>query len=556
MKFAFNSNNYSMLECFVRGEKKHPCGMVSLYEKNGRETDNRQIPFRQTRCLGFPLEQHRNYELMLENVKVGEIYLSDCPDILNHGIKYLLANEDKQELISPDLDSWYDVVQREQYHFSPFTNWMNDPNGLCFYRGWFHIFYQKNPFDQVWGNMYWGHAASRDLIHWTHLPIALKPQQEILEDESKIGGAFSGSACEQNGELKLFFTRDLEYRNLKKKNKQSQATISSKDCIRFENEEEVIPAFSIEGASENFRDPKITRLNGFWYMVLGSQIHKKAAILLYKSEDLKTWEYLHPLIMEDNESIEAFECPDFFYLDGKYVITGAWMSYKDDYGRFNPMRYYIGSFEREKFTIETEGFCDFGCDYYASQTFYGCSRRISISWIPDWKMHQKEYPYGCKGSLSIPRELHIVNGTLHQSPIPEIYTLMHQELAFVKNEDVCLERIEGNSFYAKAEFTGETDFEILFARRDSRKFLLKKTGNEIEIIGAKEDARYITHISELTALEIFVDRRIVEIFLNNGESAGTKLILSDSKSGVFRTIFSRPESVKELKVIAMESIWK
>lgn len=556
MKLTFESNHYEMLECFVKGNEPLALGMISVYTADGKAVENRKISYCQTECFRLPVKQYTVYLLILENVEAGEIYLSNGPDMLSRGIQYLVPDEERSRLICPDLGNWYDVVQREQYHFSPFINWMNDPNGLCFYKGYYHMFYQKNPFEQIWGSMYWGHTVSRDLVHWVHLPIALEPQQEILKDGNKVGGAFSGSACVQNNELKIFFTRDLEDRNHEKRVKQSQAVASGKDGIHFENEEEVIPAFSVEGASENFRDPKVVRMNGSWYMVLGSQVHKKAAILLYQSEDLKSWNYLYPLIIEEDESIEAFECPDFFYLDGKYVVTGAWMSYKDEYGRFNPMRYYIGSFEGEAFEIESEGFCDFGCDYYATQSFFGCDRRINISWIPDWGRQQKEYPNGCKGSMSIPRELHIANGILIQKPIPEIYTLMQQELACTKGTNICLKNVPGNAFYAKAEFEGETDFEIFFARRDDREYSLKKTGNEIEIMGESGNARYITHISEVAAVEIFVDRRVVEIFINGGEAAGTKLILSNSKTGIFRTAFSNLQSVKEVRVVTMESAWK
>lgn len=556
MKLTFESNDYSMLECFVKGNEQLDCGTVSIYTEDGKAVESRQISCCQAECIRLSVKRYTTYVLIIENVKIGEIYLSNCPNIFSRGIQYLVPDEEQRKLICPDLGDWYDVIQKEQYHFSPFINWMNDPNGLCFYKGYYHMFYQKNPFEQIWGSMYWGHAVSRDLVHWVHLPIALEPQQEILKDGNIIGGAFSGSAYVKDGELKILFTRDLEDKNHEKSAKQWQVTVSGKDGIHFENEEEVVPAFSVEGASENFRDPKVTKINGSWYMVLGSQVNKKAAILLYKSEDLKEWKYLHPLIIEEDENIEAFECPDFFFLDGKYVVTGAWMSYKDEYGRFNPMRYYIGSFEEDVFEIESEGFCDFGCDYYATQSFFGCDRRINISWIPDWRMQQKEYKNGCKGSMSIPRELHIVNGSLIQKPIPEIYSLMQQELVCTKGKNIYLENVPGNTFYAKAEFEGETDFEIFFARREDREYSLKKAGNEIEIIGENGDARYITHISKVTAVEIFVDRRVVEVFINGGEAAGTKLILTNSKKGTFRAVFSKVQTVKEIKVAVMESVWK
>ena len=102
-----------------------------------------------------------------------------------------------------------DTPYREQYHFSPVVNWNNDPNGLCWFKGYYHLFYQMNPFGQEWNNMYWGHAASKDLVHWTHLPVVLEPQEEILDNLAIKGGAFSGSALPVGDEVYFYLTRHI-----------------------------------------------------------------------------------------------------------------------------------------------------------------------------------------------------------------------------------------------------------------------------------------------------------------------------------------------------------
>lgn len=86
---------------------------------------------------------------------------------MDRGIRFL----DPDSGDEMELGKWYDTSVREQYHFNPFMNWVNDPNGLCWFKGYYHLFYQSNPFGQEWNDMYWGHAVSRDLIHWTHMPM-------------------------------------------------------------------------------------------------------------------------------------------------------------------------------------------------------------------------------------------------------------------------------------------------------------------------------------------------------------------------------------------------
>lgn len=131
--------------------------------------------------LKFPVEQDAEYELECGGCDVTLCYLSGSDKILETGVRYLEKEKQSGRYLPVKKEIHYNSSIREAYHFAPWKNWMNDPNGLCYFQGYYHMFYQFNPHGQKWSNMYWGHAAGKDLIHWVHLPVVLAPQEEILE---------------------------------------------------------------------------------------------------------------------------------------------------------------------------------------------------------------------------------------------------------------------------------------------------------------------------------------------------------------------------------------
>lgn len=154
---------------------------------------------------------------------------------------------------------------RPKYHFTAPVSWMNDPNGLIYYKGWYHLFYQYNPKHCDWASMHWGHAVSRDMIYWKDMPVALKPDQDYENDPE--GGCFSGCAVEKDGLLYIFYTASVKREG---RLHQTQCLITSEDGIHFEKYEgnPIIPE-PPEGALEEFRDPKVFSAAGKWYMVVG-----------------------------------------------------------------------------------------------------------------------------------------------------------------------------------------------------------------------------------------------------------------------------------------------
>lgn len=312
------------------------------------------------------------------------------------------------------------MAERFRYHFEPQTGWMNDPNGLIEFRGQYHAFFQYNPYKPEWGPMHWGHAVSRDLLHWETLPVALYPKEEYEND----GGCFSGSAIEKDGKLYLFYT------SVSKKYGQAQSVAISEDGINFHKYEEnpVIRHYPEDGSAD-FRDPKVSKIDGTYYMVIGSGKNGKGRVLLYRSEDLLHWDYVG-VLYESVEYNDVIECPDFFPLGDKYVLMYSKMNCK-----LYSTQFVIGTFDGKRLVPEAYATPEAGPDFYAPQTFLAKDgRRIMIGWFYHWgKPLAKGADFA--GALSIPRELTLQNGKLRSYPVHEARSLLQTESCEVVVED-------------------------------------------------------------------------------------------------------------------------
>lgn len=167
----------------------------------------------------------------------------------------------------PTLEQIYNRFGRSGAHFEPFARWMNDPNGLCQFQGRYHLFFQLNPYGFGWDNMHWGHAVSRDLVHWTHLPVFLEPQPELHTDERIVGGAFSGSAVtvdehdnpvagNEASAIRLYLTRHLETRGDESSVTEYQTTCLCEDGVHVRVESPVALRAN-DDFGYDFRDPKV-----------------------------------------------------------------------------------------------------------------------------------------------------------------------------------------------------------------------------------------------------------------------------------------------------------
>lgn len=447
------------------------------------------------------------------------------------------------------------VVQtyRHEYHFMSPVGWINDPNGFIYFKGEYHLFYQYNPYDSVWGPMYWGHAKSKDLITWEHLPVALAPDQPYDKD-----GCFSGTAIEKDGKLYLMYTGHI-LGEKEEDTRQVQCVAVSSDGINFEKVEQnpVLTEADLPSNAlpQDFRDPKVLEKNGKYYKIIVSKTKKETGqILLYSSSDLITWDFVSILLEGTTEEGIMWECPDIFELDGKDVIVMSPIDFpKEDNHYYNTHTSLIivGKMDWEKGLFQKEWLkeIDHSMDFYAPQTTIDDKgRRIVIAWMQMWgrNMPTDTEKHGWAGSMVLPRELSLVNNQLYQKPITEIENYLTNERVIenqvLQDEEKEFENIKGNVAVLEVEIDIEEDsrFEIKLHANDKEKTLLSyesKTGllelnrkdSGYEISGDEKEHLYKrgvycdTSTGKLT-LKIFLDRSSVEVFINGGIDSMTATV--------------------------------
>ncbi len=333
-------------------------------------------------------------------------------------------------------DNW-----RPKYHFTAPVSWMNDPNGLIYFKGWYHLFYQYNPKNCDWASMHWGHAVSRDMIHWKDMPIALEPDRDY--DNDPEGGCFSGCAVEKDGLLYLFYTASAKHGN---KLYQTQCLATSRDGVHFEKYAgNPLISRHPEGALAPFRDPKVFSASGKWYMVVGGTVKSEnpegdGRVFLYESEDLYKWQYKGAILESKGKLGTMMECPDFFELNGKWILTCSPMNHPE----YNKALYCVGGmdFESGRYTIEKMGNLDVGFDYYAPQSFLDeHGNRVMIAWQNGWLWMpwcQNWGPTGVenwRGTLSLPRVVSLSeNDEICLYPVREFEDLEDEALEYENYE--------------------------------------------------------------------------------------------------------------------------
>lgn len=303
---------------------------------------------------------------------------------------------------------------RLHYHLMPQANWMNDPNGLVYFQGYYHVFYQHHPFSPQWGPMHWGHALTRDFLTWEHLPIALTPSEQY-----DLDGCFSGSAVVEDGALNVFYTG---VRKVGGELRQVQCRAVSFDGIHFVKDPRnpLISTYPPEGSAD-FRDPKVWKHGYEWYMAVGSGKDGRGRVLLYRSRDLCQWHYMGVALESDGTQGSIWECPDLFPLGDKHVLVVSPMG-------TDPRRviYFVGEMDYEvgRFCPESAGVLDQGPDFYAPQTFFGTDRRLMLAWMQAWESEIPTQQDGWAGALTLPRELLLDSaGRLVVRPVAELEKL-------------------------------------------------------------------------------------------------------------------------------------
>ena len=272
---------------------------------------------------------------------------------------------------------------RLTHHLMPPTGWLNDPNGLCWYKGRYHVFFQYSPFEANGGLKFWGHYSSEDMINWRYEGVPLLPDSVY-----DCHGVYSGSALAEENKLHLFYTgnvkMDGDYDYINNGRCSSTLHVESEDGIRFGTKEEAISWTDYpENYTCHIRDPKVWKDGEEYHMILGGrQKGDKGAVLFYKSEDLKNWTFDRDLTTENTFGY-MWECPDFFTLGDQEVLSVSPQGLTREEYRFQNI-YQSGYFILKDGKPEEKAFreWDHGFDFYAPQTFQdGKGRRILIGWM-------------------------------------------------------------------------------------------------------------------------------------------------------------------------------
>lgn len=452
--------------------------------------------------------------------------------------------------------------QRPRYHFMAPANWMNDPNGLIFYRDEYHVFYQHNPGASVWGNMHWGHAVSKNLLEWEHLPIALAPTPGGYDKD----GVFSGCMVVHKDVPTILYTGTQP---------EVQA-IATSNHPRLEAwtkwEGNPVIASAPQGLeTTGFRDPFVWRENGEWLMAVGSGLKGKGgAVLLYRSADLRQWEYLHPLAESADAALGTmWECPNFFPLGNKHVLLISPI----------PLRkalYAVGTYAGRRFQIEKIGSLDDGGHFYAPQVFLdGANRRVMFGWSWEGRSKEAQVAAGWAGALTLPRVLSLDrDGQLRMEPHPFCSRLVRFARA-VKSaapgdalrREISAAGIRGNSGRLDAIIDPGDSRELGIAfyvsddGREQTRLVWNREPGELVIdrsrssLSGSQDAReYRAPLTlarkEVLQLTLYLDRSLIEVYAN-GRCCLTTRVYPERSDSVGIDVFASGK-----RTVVRELVWR
>ena len=414
------------------------------------------------------------------------------------------------------------------HHLMPPVGWLNDPNGLCWYKGKYHVFFQYAPFDVEGGLKFWGHYTSEDMIDWKYEGTALYPDSSY-----DCHGVYSGSALVDDGKLHLFFTGNVkidgDYDYINEGRETSTLHVESEDGIHFSNKEEVI-SFSEypEEFTCHIRDPKVWKENGKYFMVLGGRLKgDTGAVLVYESGDLKEWKLLRTITTPEVFGY-MWECPDYFELDGEKILSVSPQGLTREEFRFQNI-YQSGYFIlKEDGSVDVKDFreWDMGFDFYAPQTFTDVQgRRILIGWMgmpdADEEYVNKTIEEGWQHCLTVPRELKLKDGKILQYPVKELENL-RKEKTVLNDENSAVElRVEVNEgFDLVLEEIALTGSSFQISMGGQMLFRYENGTAEIGFPGVTGAGRKVrkAQINELRNIRFLVDTSAAEIYLNDGET--------------------------------------
>ena len=361
--------------------------------------------------------------------------------------------------LSDTFDTTNTDYYRPSYHFTPLYGWMNDPNGMVYKDGEYHLYFQYNPYGSKWGNMHWGHAVSRDLIHWEHLDPAIA--------RDPVGHIFSGSSVVDKKNTAGFGKDAIIaiYTNNSVNHDEVQCIAYSNDNGRTFTKYEGNPVLTPFDGLKDFRDPKVFwyEKDKCWFMIVSADKETR----FYKSKNLKKWDYVSAFGNGLGQQPCQYECPDFFQLpvngdekNKKWVMTmninpGCWFG-------GSATEYFVGDFDGKNFTCPDANdvkWLDWGKDHYATVTFSNTGNRVlAITWMSNWQYANLTPFKQNRGANGLPRELKLYekNGKYYISE-----DVAPEALALRKStKELGSQTVEGEKAFAGATSGMEGAFEI------------------------------------------------------------------------------------------------
>lgn len=449
--------------------------------------------------------------------------------------------EEKNRAGEVSKDPW-----RLRFHLMPPVGWLNDPNGLCQYQGVYHVFFQYSPFSAEGAEKFWGHYTSRDLTEWTYEGAALVTDEAFDRD-----GVYSGSAYAENGKLYLFYTGNVKepgsHDYILTGREGNVVMTESADGYHFEKKQLLLTNSQYpEDYTCHVRDPKVFQKEGMYWMVLGGRKKgDRGAALVYKSMDMKNWEY-HTELGVSGDFGYMWECPDIFEMGGEQFLSVSPQGLLR--GRYEAQNIYASGYFaldgdfRSGCGLKNFEEWDKGFDFYAPQTFLDeTGRRILIGWagLPDIgeEYGNPTVERGWQHALTVPRELTPKNGKVMQYPVPELEKQRGQ-----KKEALLAKRQEAPAAFdlelLMEEKAGSLEIVIADGMRftwDGKEAVLAferpECGNTD--IGKGRNVRRAT-VSGLTEVRILADTSLAEIYLNRGETVFTTRYYPDgSQNSLF-----------------------
>ena len=446
----------------------------------------------------------------------------------------------------------YNERFRPQFHFSPERNWTNDPCGLIYANGEYHLFFQFNPFADVWGHMSWGHAISRDLVHWKQLPVAIPEGNGVM--------IYTGSSVQDGNRITSVWTGDTPKKG-DRPGRESQNLAFSDDgrtWTKFSGN----PVLDIN--QQDFRDPKVFRHapTKRWIMVVMLPREYKAQF--YASEDLKHWTHLSDF-GPAGAPREQWECPDFYELpvDGSAKNTRWVLKVGVNPGHVaggSGEQYFIGRFDGTRFTNDNPPdqtlWVDYSRDCYCEFSFSNAPETVAMGWMSDWLYADKTPTSPWRGQMTIPRKLSLETTRdgirLVQTPADALTSLRRQKLNALD--------ATGDTFEFSATIAPGREFRMALAGAELGYDPAK---SEIYVDRTRGNVEFSTKFPTRTAapvhlegrplrLHVFVDRSSIEVFADGGRITLTNLVYPAAS----RVPAVTAGALESLETWKLASIWE